>query len=1002
MFVAALVLVVAILAVTSVGTHARRDIMTDDFSGEDWSAPDTSKWEVDALRGSQEVFVRDGTLYTDMEGWDKARAVMLNDFTNNNYTMTVEFWIERDEWRPIEIGLFPDAGSLDYIIFIYYDQSGWAYLSDTGSHYSDLRNLQVGQWYRAEFNVTNNYLDFTVTSLSSGQSIWSFTDHGLAWGYDRHHFTIGVRSLDKDHLPFTIWDNFALYDHSMDPNVAPEWYTLPILQATEDVVLSVDFSPYVIDDQPLDQLTVTSTSPYVVQSDGLQVDFLFPNGVTTANVPLILYDGYDSAITTVTVHIASVNDPPEEFVPSTLTVVEGITTTIDLQPYIADVDNPPEELTLLLTSEHIIVDGFLLEVHFPEGTADQTVELGITDGNATVWVSITFIITQVNNPPTLLPIDDMTMEEGVPFKVDISSLVSDPDDPVDDLIVTVSAHECTVDGLQLTFLYPDGDMTDLVLVRVSDGVGFSTQTFTVRILARNDPPIVWDIPMTFVNEDEVTFISLSNWITDEDHPAVMLSLSSDNPNVVSVTGLGLSVLYTDGGFQNTVRFNVTDGVDVVGGKFVVEVVEVNDLPRITGIGDQEAPYYFRLPTASQRTYPIMAADADDVQLRFGIESIYDGFSVQGPYLTIITDSFDTGVHTCYLNVYDNRGGKHRVKVVAQVVSRSHLPVDVTIISPVNDTAFNVGANITFRVRVSDPDGYLRDSTTVTWTSDEVGHLGTVLLTSGGNISLSSLPEGTHTIYVVIEDEDLSFTRWVVVDVGSASDDTQPVSVPAIYTFLLVVIIIVIIGTLVGVAMKRGAGDAGRRPTTGTRVPSPEEVHVPVSTSAKDSRVEADRKARSERVERVRETERAEASRARREEEAREARIRAEIEREEARKAEQERRYMAEREPPKAPSPVTEVHTVRAPVVPTPRAALRELPTEEEMDARRQDLIDALGRVPGGLPSALSLYDHPTIARRIVRGRKKWAQGGRLLAFVQGEWYYADPRDAEFMNIYRGD
>jgi hypothetical protein len=68
---------------------------------------------------------------------------------------------------------------------------------------------------------------------------------------------------------------------------------------------------------------------------------------------------------------------------------------------------------------------------------------------------------------------------------------------------------------------------------------------------------------------------------------------------------------------------------------------------------------------------------------------------------------------------------------------------------------------------------------------------------------------------------------------------------------------------------------------------------------------------------------------------------------------------------------------------------------------RSHLIKAIDSRQGGLPSSLSLYDAPTIATRIVRGRKRRAPDGRLLAFVQGEWYYVDPGAEGFLLPYEG-
>lgn len=76
-----------------------------------------------------------------------------------------------------------------------------------------------------------------------------------------------------------------------------------------------------------------------------------------------------------------------------------------------------------------------------------------------------------------------------------------------------------------------------------------------------------------------------------------------------------------------------------------------------------------------------------------------------------------------------------------------------------------------------------------------------------------------------------------------------------------------------------------------------------------------------------------------------------------------------------------------------------LPTEAEMEGNIVVLRSALEALPGGLPSDLALYGTSTVAGRIVKGRKKWSPDGRLLAFVQGDWYYVDPNDPHFMGPF---
>jgi hypothetical protein len=126
-----------------------------------------------------------------------------------------------------------------------------------------------------------------------------------------------------------------------------------------------------------------------------------------------------------------------------------------------------------------------------------------------------------------------------------------------------------------------------------------------------------------------------------------------------------------------------------------------------------------------------------------------------------------------------------------------------------------------------------------------------------------------------------------------------------------------------------------------------------------------------------------------EENAREARIRADEEREARRKAKADRTFHSGSE---GVEPVAASRSPR----PTPVVA-----STVEDRAQKEALVATIEALPHGLPPSLGLFDAPTIAIRIIRGRKREAHDGKLIAFIQGDWYYVDPRDLDsFLKAYR--
>ncbi len=996
---AVLVLVVAVSLMASTDVEAKRYILSDGFGAPDGSDPDVNKWVVDVSDVYDIVKVYDGHLTTWADGPGHAYCTMARPFSNDDVTVTVEFCVGYRDGRSFDLAMLTgDEGSFGTLISVHFEHGAWGWerlwQGSPDEHISNVTHLTTDRWYVAVLETRGGLASFSARERTSGTVVFSFENLTVDPTGLRNLVSFGVSAPTSGSDPRSAWDNFTLVDPLAPPNVLPTWTDVPTLYAKEDVPFFYDFQRFIVDDQEPWELELSSASPYVVGVEGYEVQFLFPNNVTAPDVMLVVSDGYVSVPKTVDFEVQPINDPPLHSIPSTLHASEGIPKVFDLSGMIWDVDDLKSSLYLILSDPFIEVDGLRLMATFPEGLTHHNITMVITDGRLGTYANVTFIISPVNNPPRLAAIGDMLVTEDVEAVLDLAPYIDDPDTPAGNLIVSCSSDNCTVDGLVLTFLYPEGGLTEVVTVRVSDTVGTDEASFEVRVLPVNDPPRIADMPVFEVIEGEETLIELADYVSDEETPQWELTLECEHAYVKGLTWMGFSLLYMEGGFNDTIAFNVSDGLHITEGLVRVHVVEVNDLPRFVTVGGMEAPIYLRVPTTTTRSFDIIASDGDDRELYFGIESTWNGFTVVGGTLKVTAGSLDTGDHVGYLNVYDGRGGNDRLKVVVHVIPRDNVPVGVVVQSPGNHTSVDPGDLITFRVAVNDPDGYFQGPVSVTWSSDIMGELATLDLSRGGNLTTSDLEEGTHIIMVTVTDGTVSASDWIVLRVGDPDADTSVAGMSEACTVLAILAIVLVLGVVVGVAVHRAG--RGMEPE-----PSPLRMEdVPEFEAATDDRegvAAAHRAQRAERVKRAEKAERLEAEVNRRREEAREARIRSMEEAEERRKAARERSYdTAPRLEP--PEPVPRAREAPEPK-PAPLARGGPLPTEAEMETMRKGIAIALERV--GLPQALDLYDVPTIAGRIVKGRKKWSKDGRLLAFVQGQWYYADPGDADFMKVHKG-
>ncbi len=974
--------------------EGKRHLMSDSFSGPQGSPPDINKWEV-VKNPANRVEVRDGALLTSVSGTGVAHAKMARAFSSDNISLSVEFSIQNLSGQSFQIDFITeDYFGSDILLTVSYSDLGWGYTrlwqSQLDVYHTYVNPPEEGEWYVAELNITNRKASFKVSEKDAGNLKWYFYNLDLDYASDMNRIRLGVEAQPTGPSPKTLWDNFTLYDPFSPPNVKPSWVNLPTIRAVEDVVLTNDLSVYIEDDQELWELTITSPSDYVVSILDHRVSFLFPNNVTSTNVQLILDDGYYTESAWVLCQVTPVNDPPEHAIPPMLTAQEGNTTSVDLKPYIWDVDDYKSSLWLSATSPYVTVQGLIIIVNFPESLTEYSFELAISDSKNVTSVTVYFVITPINNPPTISNIEDITLTEGVTYFLDLEFYVRDPDDDLEDLTITVSATNASFTGSYLVLLYTKGGAIEVVTLQVTDGFGTAWETFTVRVSEVNDPPKVQPIPWVNVTEGELFILDLGPYISDEESEDLHLVLRSGNPNVLFIDGLNLSLMYDQWQDDHEIEFNVSDGWNRTTSFFPVHILDVNDQPTITSIGPLQAPYIIRIPVGVERSFLISAEDDDSIDLRFSVDTTWEGITIVNGLLRVTGLPGSQGHHVGYINVFDRNQGSDRVKITVIVATWSQMPLDVTITDPWNYTQYLPGDFVGFVVRIDDPDGYLYDPLTVTWSSDIVGELSGPAGPATGELTTNELTEGRHIITVTVTDGVITLRDWIIVDVGDVSSGSSAEG-ETFGSWLVVMIIIVLLMIAVGMMISMSR----RVKATDIHIPS-----APLDTALKETK--EDRQAR---IEDRRRTEELLQEQVKMEEAAREARIRREQESEDKRKAKMDRGFHKVPEPPRPPEPpmAPPSAVVHGPLPSARRArpppAEARAPGGVVMDVNAEALVSAIELLPGGLPSALSLYDPATIANRIVKGRKKWSPEGRTLGFVQGDWYYVHPNDPEFMERF---
>ncbi|HOW63660.1 MAG TPA: M6 family metalloprotease domain-containing protein [Candidatus Paceibacterota bacterium] len=310
----------------------------------------------------------------------------------------------------------------------------------------------------------------------------------------------------------------------------------------------------------------------------------------------------------------------------------------------------------------------------------------------------------VNHRPVLLPLDNLTVSEGDSIRFNVSA--TDNDVPTQALVFTLDAGApagaaMTSDGLfTWTPTEAQGPGTNLLTVRVSDGMTNTSGAFQIVVREVNSPPVPARIGHQVV--DEGALLSFIATAEDSDFPAQPLGFSLDDgapPGAeISLDGLFTWIpTEAQGPGTNLVTVWVSDGVTNTSASFQIVVHEVNSPPVLTGMGPQVIDEGARLSftaTARDNDFPVQT-------LRFSLEEgapAGAGISPDGLFSWTPAESQGPATHRCAIRVSD--GMSIASETFQIVVNEVNTP---PLLAAIGDQTIREGALLSITARAVDSD-----------------------------------------------------------------------------------------------------------------------------------------------------------------------------------------------------------------------------------------------------------------------------------------------------------
>lgn len=453
-----------------------------------------------------------------------------------------------------------------------------------------------------------------------------------------------------------------------------------------------------------------SWSPNFAQSGNFSVTFT----ATDSGNPAL------SDSETIVISVGEVNRPP------TLNPIgnQGVNEAEALNLQITSSDPDGDGLTLTATG---LPNGSTFTPNGGNGTFSWTPGFGetgtynvtftVTDDGvppAAAMETIVISVGDVNRAPTLTPIGNQTVNEGMALAFTVTAADADGD------MVTISSANLPM-GATLT---PSGaGMSDFAWTPAFNQGGNHTVTFTatdngnpslnssetltISVGDLNRPPVLGAIGDTTVNEGEMVQIAITS--TDPDGDSLTLQLANQPQGAaLQDNGDGTGTFAWTPGFGEAGNYSVTvsatdDGTPVAMDQetFMITVGDVNRPPALAPIGNKAAN------TNQLLTFDISGSDPDGDNVTCSVtgnpagSTFTDNANGTGTFSWMPGDA-DVGSHTMTFTAAD--AGNPMLSVTETITVAVGLVNNMPTLVQIGDRTVLQGQTLSFSLLATDPDG----------------------------------------------------------------------------------------------------------------------------------------------------------------------------------------------------------------------------------------------------------------------------------------------------------
>ena len=459
-------------------------------------------------------------------------------------------------------------------------------------------------------------------------------------------------------------------------NDLPEITSVAPVVATEGELYTYLPSATDVEGDALTWNVGTAPASMTVNSATGELNWTPAEGVTSADVTLLVNDGGANVTQAFTITVTAVNNAPviTQGESTSVTMSEdGAPTPFTLVLNATDSDHAGSELSWSVSSAAtngtatVSGTGLSKTVNYAPGTGFSGADsftIQVTDGELTDSIVVNVTVQAVNAAPVIDQGDTttMTLDEDGSQTLSLSATDSDGDALIWSVTSSASDGGVNVDTNGLVTYVPVADFygNDTFTVQVSDSELTDSITVSVTVNSVNDAPVIAEGASVTLEVNEDSSDSVTFTASDADGDPLTWSISSGAvEGIVTQTGSEFSYApAADFNGSDSFVVQVSDGTATGISTVNVTVIAVNDAPVVTSSPVTTANEY------QVYAYDVAASDAEGDAVSYSLNTAPTGMTMSaageirwipesaGTYSVVVnaTDGSDAGTQSFDITV----------------------------------------------------------------------------------------------------------------------------------------------------------------------------------------------------------------------------------------------------------------------------------------------------------------------------------------------------------------